>query len=84
MNAEELLNRLRDLGNPVDAEAVARYHKVDRPYLGVRVPQITQLARVYWQTEGESELIGTCEQLWKTNIAEARVLVGKLLESSQI
>ncbi len=80
MNAEQLLKQLRDFGNPIDAEAVARYHKVDRTYLGVRVPQITQLARGYWQTEGESELIETCEQLWKTNIAEARVLVGKLLE----
>jgi len=80
MNHSQLLERLHQLGNPIDAESVAKYHKVARPYLGVRVPAITQLARDYWSRSNEDGLIPTCEKLWLSNIAEARVLVGKLLE----
>ena len=80
MNAEGLLRRLCELSNSNDAEAIARYMKAPRQYLGVRVPVITQVAREYWKTEPRAELIETCETLWETDIHEARVLVGKLLE----
>jgi 3-methyladenine DNA glycosylase AlkD len=83
MNADRLLEQLHNLENPENAVAAAKYHKVERLYLGVRVPMITQIAKKFRQNADESELVSTCEQLWATNIAEARVLVGKLLEVKQ-
>ena len=78
--ASHLIQRLNELGNEHDALAVAKYHKVNRIYLGVRVPVITELAKAFWHSYSEQDLISTCEELWATDIAEARVLVGKLLE----
>jgi len=80
MDADSLIEQLQRLGDPLVAAQLARYHKVNRCYLGVRVPVITDLARLYWLHCGEIGLVETCERLWGTDIAEARLLVGKLLE----
>jgi 3-methyladenine DNA glycosylase AlkD len=80
MDAADLIRNLESLSSRTEAERMAQYHKIDRVYLGVRVPLIAELARAYWKnTEGE-ELIECCGQLWETDIHEARTLVGKLFE----
>ena len=80
MNADDLIRELHALANEVEAERMARYHKVSRPYLGVRVPVVTDIARRYASNADPSNLIKVCEGLWTTNIHEARVLVGKLFD----
>ena len=47
MNFDDALAELHALADPVQAIEMARYHKVDRPYLGVRVPAIDDLAKVW-------------------------------------
>ena len=44
MNVTEALAQLEALGDAAKAEGAAAYHKVARRYLGVTVPQITELA----------------------------------------
>lgn len=79
MDADTLLSRLQAEGNPGDAVRMAQYHKIPRTYLGVRVPAITELARQYWQQQEGDGLMECCRELWRTDIHEARILVGKLL-----
>lgn len=79
MNAEILLSRLRGEGKADDALRMAQYHKIPRIYLGVRVPAITELARHCRQQQDGDELLECCRELWRTDIHEARILVGKLL-----
>lgn len=80
MNAEILINRLKAEGNLRESARMAQYHKVARSYLGVRVPAITGLAREYWQQGEVDDLLQCCRTLWQTNIHEARILTGKLLD----
>ena len=80
MSSDDLIRELHALANTVESERMARYHKVDRLYLGVRVPTVTDVARQYAKDTAGNNLIGVCEGLWMTNIHEARILVGKLLD----
>lgn len=80
MNASDLIRELEALSNRADAEQIARYHKVKRVYLGIRVPRIAEVARDYWKACEGNGLIACCDQLWETDIHEARILVGKLFE----
>lgn len=78
MDAERLISELQVAGNPDDAVRMAQYHKIPRTYLGVRVPAVTELARRYWQQQEGDGLLECCRGLWRSDIHEARILVGKL------
>jgi 3-methyladenine DNA glycosylase AlkD len=80
MNAEKLMKRLKAAGNTTEAIRMAKYHKVVRTYLGVRVPVITGMAREYWQESDGEGLMSCCRELWQTDIHEARILTGKLFD----
>ena len=80
MIVEDLILELRDLSNKSEAQRMAQYHKVERLYLGVRVPRVMEIARTHRKEVVESGLVRVCEGLWRTDIHEARILVGKLLD----
>ena len=84
MKAQILLERLSVAGNTTKAARMAKYHKVARSYLGVRVPVITGLAREYWKESGGEGLISCCRMLWQTDIHEARILTGKLFDARKL
>lgn len=66
------------------ADGQKTYHKINRPYLGIRVPQITRVAgKASAKLTGE-QLLTLCDELWETDIHEARIAVGKILERKKV
>jgi 3-methyladenine DNA glycosylase AlkD len=63
---------------------MAAYHKVERPYLGIPVPQIEELTD-RWRAElSLDDRLALSTDLWRTNIHEARVAAAKLLTQARI
>lgn len=82
--AKRALGELEALADPVKAEGSAAYHKVARRYLGVSVPQITELANG-WRAELDVPgRVALASALWDTDIHEARVAAAKLLTQARI
>ena len=78
------LAELQALANPQKAAEVAAYHKVDRPYLGLSVPEIEDLTD-RWRAELTlDDRISLADGLWRTNIHEARIAAAKLLTQARI
>ena len=84
MTADEALAQLVALGDPVRAEGAAAYHKVARRYLGVSVPEITDLATSWREGMTPDERAALADTLWQTDIHEARVAAAKLLTQARI
>ena len=81
---QDAILALEALGDPERAASSAAYHKVARPYLGVTVPQITELANL-WRVELDVPgRVALAAALWETNIHEARVAAAKLLTQARI
>lgn len=69
MNAEEVINRLRELANPADLEGMARFGIATTNSLGgIATPKLQKLAR---EVGRDHELAG---ELWASGIREARLL----------
>jgi 3-methyladenine DNA glycosylase AlkD len=78
------LQELEALADPVKAADMAAYHKVDRPYLGIPVPQVEELTD-RWRAELTlDDRLALAGDLWRTNIHEARVAAAKLLTQARI
>ena len=61
-----------------------RYHKVDRPYLGVANPVIDGLVKE-WRTDIDLDTrVSRAAGLWKSNIHEGRIAAAKLLTQARI
>ena len=84
MTPQDALAQLKAGADPVRAAEVAAYHKAPRTYLGIPVPEITALAtawRSHLDTEGR---VALANDLWHTDIHEARVAAAKLLTQARI
>ena len=78
------LAELEALADPAKAAGMAAYHKVDRPYLGVPVPQIAELTD-RWRAElSLDDRVALAADLWRTNVHEARVAAARLLTQARI
>lgn len=84
MTAAEALAELSAAGDPGRAAGAAAYHKAKRPYLGVTVPQITDMATAWRKTLTLDERIALAAALWDSGIHEARVAAAKLLTQARI
>lgn len=84
MTPKDALDALRRDADPDKAAEMARYHKAERPYLGVANPVIDAHVRA-WRAEldlpGRVELASA---LWDSNIHEARVAAAKLLTQARL
>jgi 3-methyladenine DNA glycosylase AlkD len=78
------LAQLRALADPAKAAEAHAYHKADRPYLGLRVPQIEELTTQWRADLSLEDRIQLAADLWQTNIHEARVAAAKLLTQARI
>lgn len=78
------LTQLRDLGDPAKAADMATYHKAEREYLGVTVPQIDELARGWREGLDVPGRVDLAARLWDTNIHDARIAAAKLLTQARI
>jgi len=84
MTPEQALDQLRAAQDPARAAGSAAYHKVERPYLGVPVPVITELAQGWRAGLDVPGRVALADALWQTNIHEARVAAAKLLTQARI
>jgi 3-methyladenine DNA glycosylase AlkD len=84
VNSADAIGQLEALGDAERAVGAAAYHKAARRYLGVSVPQITELA-TGWRTGLDVPgRVALASALWDTDIHEARVAAAKLLTQARI
>ena len=81
---ETALAQLHALANPEQAAEALAYHKTQRPYLGLRVPQIDTLATQWRADLSLPDRVQLASDLWDTNIHDARVAAAKLLTQARI
>ncbi len=84
MTLQDALAALEALGNPEKADEAAAYHKVARRYLGVSVPQITDLATAWRAELTLPDRVALAAGLWDSDIHEAKVAAAKLLTQARI
>lgn len=84
MTIDEALALLRAAADPVKAAEAAAYHKAERVYLGVSVPQVEALTKVWREGITLEERLALAAGLWDSNIHEARVAAAKLLVQARI
>lgn len=84
MTPEAALAALRQRAVPGKAAEMARYHKVDRPYLGVANPDIDALAKTWREALTLEARLALADGLWQTNAHEARIAAAKLLTQARI
>lgn len=78
------LAELEALADPVKAAEMLAYHKAPRRYLGVSVPQITDLADGWRAVLTVEERVALADALWQTDIHEARIAAAKLLKQARL
>ncbi|MCK4280096.1 MAG: DNA alkylation repair protein, partial [Candidatus Thorarchaeota archaeon] len=79
--AEEILEELRKLGNPEQAETVARYMKTSSlKFFGVKLPPIQKTVTRFTKGLATEELMPLMNALWKQTIFESRVAAIRVLE----
>lgn len=78
------LEALADCANPQKAAEMARYHKAERPYLGVSNPDINDLTKAWRHQMDIATRLHTAEVLWDSNIHEARIAAAKLITQARI
>lgn len=66
------------------AAGMADYHKAPRDYLGVPNPALNDLSQAWRGVLTVPERVALADDLWKTNIYEARILAAKLLTQARI
>ena len=81
---KQAIAALREAGDPAKAAEMHKYHKVDRPYLGIANPAIDAMVKE-WRAEDDLEARLTLARgLWKSNIHEGRIAAAKLLSQARI
>ena len=84
MTLAEALAALKDGIEPGRAEGAAAYHKVEREYLGVPNPFLNDLTKGWRRTMSVEDRVALADQLWQTNIFEARLAAAKLLTQARL
>ena len=84
MKVEDAVAALSETANAAKAADMARYHKAERPYLGVANPAIDACVKDWRAALSVDERVELASELWLTNIHEARVAAAKLLTQARI
>lgn len=84
MTPKAAIATLRSLGDTAKASDMHRYHKVDRPYLGVPNPVIDGLVKAWRAAVDLEQRLALADGLWKSNLHEGRVAAAKLLTQARI
>lgn len=80
----EALAALEACGDAERAAGAAAYHKVARRYLGVPVPLIEDMVRLWRARCTVEERVALAAQLWDSDIHEAKVAAAKLLTQARL
>lgn len=78
------LEELKALAKPEKAAQMAKYHKVEREYLGVSNPEIDVLCKKWRADSDVPTRIEIAATLWDSDILEARIAAAKLLTQARI
>ena len=81
MNA---LEQLKALSNPEKAGEMVAYHKQTREVLGLSNPQIDTLVKGWRAEQNVEERVALADELWRTDIFEARIAAAKLLLQARL
>jgi 3-methyladenine DNA glycosylase AlkD len=84
MTPAAALAALEAAGDPARAAQAVAYHKVQRRYLGVPVPVITDMTKAWRADLRLDDRLTLAADLWRTDVHEARVAAAKLLEQARI
>lgn len=84
MTLDDALTDLTAQAEPGRAEQMAAYHKAPRTYLGVANPDTDILVRNWRKTLTIETRVTLAQDLWQTDIFEARVAAAKLLTQARI
>ena len=84
MTIDEALALLRAAADPVKAAEAAAYHKAERVYLGVSVPEIEAMAKGWREAITLEERLALAAGLWESDLHEVRVAAAKLLVQARI
>ncbi|MFN4100605.1 MAG: DNA alkylation repair protein [Pararhodobacter sp.] len=82
--ADTALARLYSLADPQRAEEMRAYHKIDRPYLGIPVPQVEELVAEWRGGASVDDRVALAAALWESGIHEAMVAAAKLLTQARL
>jgi 3-methyladenine DNA glycosylase AlkD len=80
----QALDALQSLSDPARASDMARYHKIQRPYLGLGNPQIDALVRDWRAACSLEARLGLAAGLWDSGIHEAMIAAAKLLTQARL
>ncbi|WP_342075235.1 DNA alkylation repair protein [Yoonia sp. SS1-5] len=84
MTPKAAIAELRALGDATKASEMHRYHKVDRPYLGVANPVIDERVRTWRAAVDLDARLALAKGLWAGNTHEGRIAAAKLLTQARI
>ena len=84
LSASDALALIASERNSSKANEMRALHKVERTYLGVSNAVLDERARDWRRASPLSARIALAQELWATNIHEARVLAAKLLTQARM
>ncbi|WP_281954241.1 DNA alkylation repair protein [Pseudophaeobacter arcticus] len=84
MTLEDALNELNAAFEPGRAEQMVSYHKQKRIVLGIPNTAINDITKGWRQSLTLEERVTLADELWKTDVFEARLAAAKLLTQARI
>ncbi|MCB2137417.1 MAG: DNA alkylation repair protein [Rhodobacteraceae bacterium] len=84
MTPEAALAALVERQDAIRAEGSAAYHKAPRRYLGVSVPDLTEMVKSWRADLDVPGRVTLADALWRSDIHEARIAAAKLLTQAGI
>ncbi|MGB7319781.1 MAG: DNA alkylation repair protein [Albidovulum sp.] len=84
MTLDEALAALRDEADAERAVQMTAYHKQKREVLGVANPVTNALTQSWRQSLDVAARVALADELWQTDIFEARIAAAKLLTQARI
>ena len=84
MTLDEALTALRAQIEEGRAEGMAAYHKQTRKVLGIPNPALNDLTKSWRQSLSVDDRVALADNLWQTDIFEARIAAAKLLTQARL
>ncbi|WP_298565890.1 DNA alkylation repair protein [uncultured Aliiroseovarius sp.] len=84
MTLDDALAALKSHVEEGRAEGMAAYHKQTREVLGIPNPALNDLTKSWRQTLPVEQRVGLADQLWQSDIFEARIAAAKLLTQARL
>ncbi|HOV03262.1 MAG TPA: DNA alkylation repair protein [Hyphomicrobiales bacterium] len=80
VSAADVMAELRSVADPEKAAIFARYHKAERPYLGIAYPAIDRIATTTARRLKPAKALALADDLWASDVFEARILAARICQ----